>query len=129
VHDLGEAIAGDAPDQRHTPGDRRVARERADFAALVAPLDPNARSLSSALRDEHAAGLTPEAKLAQALDKIETIDRHNLGANPPGLEHGFDLSCGRGHAAAVPGLAALRRLVAAATARRTAENGSAPGPD
>jgi putative hydrolase of HD superfamily len=62
VHDLGEAISGDAP--------------------APAPL--------TALRDEYAAGRTPEAKLAKAPDKIETVDRRNLGSDPPDFDHGFD---------------------------------------
>jgi putative hydrolase of HD superfamily len=116
VHDLGEAISGDIPAPLQTPDDGRLARERADFAAVIAPLDPAAQAPLSALWEEYAAGLTPEARLARALDKIETVDQHNLGANPPGFDHGFDIAYGRGHAAAVPELAALRRLVEAAAA-------------
>jgi putative hydrolase of HD superfamily len=123
VHDLGEAISGDTPAPLQNPDDGRLARERADFAAVVAPLDPPARALLSAFWDEYAAGQTPEARLVKALDKIETVDQHNLGANPPGFDHGFDVAYGRSHAAAVPELAALRRLVEAAAAMRAAEGG------
>lgn len=127
VHDLGEAISGDTPAPLQAPDDGRIARERADFAAVIAPLDAEARARLSSLWEEYAAGLTPEARLAKALDKIETVDQHNIGANPAGFDHGFDVAYGRSHAAAVPELAALRRLVeTAAAARAAAGSGAAP---
>jgi putative hydrolase of HD superfamily len=128
VHDLGEAISGDTPAPLQAPDDGRIARERADFAAVIAPLDAETRARLSALWEEYAAGLTPEASLAKALDKIETVDQHNLGANPPGFDHGFDVTYGRPQAVAVPELTALRRLVETAAAARAAEGGSAAPP-
>lgn len=125
VHDLGEAISGDTPAPLQTPDDGRIARERADFAEVIAPLDATARALLSALWEEYAAGITPEARLAKALDKIETVDQHNVGANPTGFDHGFDVAYGRSHAAAVPELAALRRLVETAAAARAAAGSGA----
>jgi putative hydrolase of HD superfamily len=125
VHDLGEAISGDTPAPLQASDDGRIARERADFAEVVAPLDATARALLSSLWEEYAAGLTPEARLAKALDKIETVDQHNLGANPTGFDHGFDVAYGRSHAAAVPELAALRRLLETAAAARAAAGSGA----
>jgi putative hydrolase of HD superfamily len=121
VHDLGEAISGDTPAPLQTPDDGRIARERADFATVIAPLDAPAQAALSSLWDEYAAGETLEARLAKALDKIETVDQHNLGANPPGFDHGFDVTYGRRHADLVPGLRALRRLVEQAAAQRAAD--------
>jgi len=127
VHDLGEAIGGDipAPEQArrtssglaHTADD-----ERRDLVTLVQPLPPALRDEIIALWDEYEAAVTPEARLAKALDKLETILQHTQGQNPPGFDYRFNLGYGREHTASPPVIAALRELLDRETERRARES-------
>lgn len=124
VHDLGEAIGGDIPAPLQT-GDKTAA-ERADLRRLLAPLPADAATRLAALWEEAAAAATPEARLAKALDRLETVLQHSQGANPPDFDYGFNLDYGRAHTDAHPLTAALRAVVDAETARRAGIAG--PGP-
>ena len=132
VHDLGEAIGGDvpAPEQarRAAAGEAgKAADERRDLLALVAPLPPAIREELVALWDEYEAARTPEARLAKALDKLETILQHTQGRNPPDFDYCFNLDYGRRHTAAPDAVAALRALLDAETERRASEAQDAAG--
>src|SRR5687768_10092261 len=89
VHDLGEALGGDvpAPEQARraaagaTAG--KAADERRDLLTLLEPLPPSLRAEITTLWDEYEAAASPEAKVAKALDKLETILQHTQGKNPP----------------------------------------------
>lgn len=118
VHDLGEAISGDVPATRQTADDGKAARERADLAALAAPLPEPETAAILALWDEYDAAATPEAVLAKGLDKIETVLQHAIGANPADFDYGFNLTYGADRTGAHPLLAALRTLADAATRAR-----------
>ncbi len=118
VHDLGEAISGDVPATRQTADDGKAARERADLAALAAPLPGAERTAILGLWDEYDAAATPEAVLAKGLDKIETVLQHAIGANPADFDYGFNLTYGTDRTGAHPLLAALRTLADAATRAR-----------
>lgn len=118
VHDLGEAISGDVPATRQTADDGKAARERADLAALAAPLPEPETAAILALWDEYDAAATPEAVLAKGLDKIETVLQHAIGANPADFDYGFNLTYGADRTRAHPLLAALRALADAATRAR-----------
>jgi putative hydrolase of HD superfamily len=124
VHDLGEAVGGDvpAPEQarRAAAGDvaGKSAAERADLVTLVAPLPPAVQADLLALWDEYEAAATPEARLAKAVDKLETILQHTQGQNPPGFDYRFNLGYGRGHTAQPPLIAALRALLDGETEQR-----------
>ena len=121
VHDLGEAIGGDipAPEQAHRgdPGGKAAA-ERRDLVRLVAPLPAPRREEITALWDEYEAARSPEARLAKALDRLETILQHTQGRNPPGFDYRFNLGYGRQHTEAPPLVAALRAALDQATERR-----------
>jgi len=93
LHDLGEAINGDIPAPEQT--DLKSAGEREDFISLLAPLPEHVRHHFIDLWDEYEAADTPEAKLAKAFDKIETIVQHNQGQNPPDFDYQFNLQYGR----------------------------------
>lgn len=71
-----------------------------------------------ALWDEYEAARTPEARLAKAVDKLETILQHTQGRNPPEFDYAFNLGYGRAYTAAPPLVAALRTLLDAETERR-----------
>lgn len=127
VHDLGEAIGGDVPAPEQA---RRAAaglatgkgeQERRDLLALVAPLPPALQEEIVALWDEYEAAATPEARLAKALDKLETILQHTQGRNPPDFDYRFNLEYGRAHTAGAPVLVRLRAMLDAETERRAVE--------
>ena len=126
VHDLGEAIGGDvpAPEQarRAAAGaEGKAADERRDLLALLASLPAPQRDEIAALWDEYEAAATPEARLAKALDKLETILQHTQGRNPPGFDYRFNLGYGRQYTAGHPLLEAARALLDAETERRARE--------
>ena len=124
VHDLGEAIGGDipAPEQarRRAAGasEGKAAAERRDLVALVEPLPAALRDELTALWEEYEAAQSAEARLAKALDKLETILQHTQGQNPPDFDYGFNLEYGREHTAGPPLIAALRALLDQATEQR-----------
>jgi 5'-deoxynucleotidase YfbR-like HD superfamily hydrolase len=128
VHDLGEAIGGDvpAPEQarRRAAGASagKAADERRDLVTLLQPLPASLREEITALWDEYEAAHSPEAKLAKALDKLETILQHTQGRNPPGFDYRFNLGYGREHTAGPPLIAAIRAVLDRATEDRARES-------
>jgi putative hydrolase of HD superfamily len=95
VHDLGEAISGDVPAPFQTPGDDRAARERRDFQTLCTPLPRDLATDLLALFDEYAAAESPEARLAKAFDKLETMLQHLLMPTRAAVFYDFNLGYGR----------------------------------
>jgi putative hydrolase of HD superfamily len=127
VHDLGEAVGGDVPAPEQA---RRKAagvatgkgnEERRDLMTLLGPLPSRMRNEIAALWDEYEAATTPEAKLAKALDKLETIMQHTQGRNPPAFDYRFNLAYGRDHTADQPLIAAVRAILDAETERLAGE--------
>jgi putative hydrolase of HD superfamily len=124
VHDLGEAIGGDipAPEQarRRAAGATagKAADERRDLVRLLDPLAPALREEILGLWDEYETARTPEARLAKALDKLETILQHTQGMNPPDFDYRFNLGYGREHTAGPPLIAEMRALLDRATEAR-----------
>lgn len=124
VHDLGEAIGGDvsAPEQaRRTLAGLDTGKgeqERRDLLTLLEPLPDRLRREIAALWDEYDAAASREAKLAKALDKLETILQHNQGHNPPDFDYRFNLEYGRAHTAGEPLIAAVRAILDEETERR-----------
>ncbi len=94
VHDLGEAISGDIPAPLQTADDDREERERRDFVSLCASLPEDLSRDMQALWDEYAAAETPEAQLAKAFDKLETMLQHHLMPGADAAFHAFNLSYG-----------------------------------
>jgi putative hydrolase of HD superfamily len=132
VHDLGEAVGGDipAPEQarRRATGasQGKAADERRDLLTLVQPLPPHLRTEIVALWDEYEAAQSPEAKLAKALDKLETILQHTQGLNPPDFDYRFNLGYGREHTAGPPLIAAIRTVLDRATEERARSAATTP---
>jgi putative hydrolase of HD superfamily len=132
VHDLGEAIGGDvpAPEQarRRAAGvsGGKAADERRDLVTLLQPLPLSLRAEITALWDEYEAAESPEAKLAKALDKLETILQHTQGRNPPDFDYRFNLGYGREHTAGPPLIAAIRAVLDRATEDRARESADEP---
>lgn len=124
VHDLGEAIGGDipAPEQARRlasgAAEGKAIAERRDLLTLLEPLPPPLRDEIVALWDEYEVAETPTARLAKALDKLETILQHTQGLNPPSFDYRFNLDYGRKHTAAPPLIAAMRAVLDRATEDR-----------
>jgi len=127
IHDLGEAIGGDvpAPEQARRTASKS-ADERRDLLELLAPLPASLREEITSLWDEYEAAQSPEAKLAKALDKLETILQHTQGRNPADFDYRFNLTYGRQFTADHPVLAAVRKMLDEETERRARE-AEAPG--
>lgn len=121
VHDLGEAIHGDIPAIHQDANAPKAHQERQDLLTLVAPLPEATKQMMVDLWDEYEAAATPEAKVAKALDKLETIMQHNQGANPPDFDYLFNIGYGRKFTDAVPLAALLRTVLDAETEQRAAE--------
>ncbi len=130
VHDLGEAVHGDipAPEQARRlsedPAATKSASERRDLLTLAAPLPMAARAEIVALWDEYELAETPEARLAKAFDKLETILQHTQGDNPPGFDYRFNLGYGRRFTAGHPVIEAMREILDRETERRAVESDS-----
>jgi putative hydrolase of HD superfamily len=128
VHDLGEAVGGDvpAPEQARrvaAGASGKAADERRDLLTLLTPLPAALRDEIAGLWDEYEAAHTPEARLAKALDKLETLLQHTQGRNPPGFDYRFNLTYGRQYTAGHPVLEAARALIDTETERRAAVGG------
>jgi putative hydrolase of HD superfamily len=127
LHDLGEAVHGDIPAPEQTGAGSKSADERRDLVDFLAPLPDRQRAEFVAAWDEYEAASTLEARLAKALDKLETIIQHNQGANPPTFDYAFNLDYGRQYTSAHPLLAELRAQLDLVTARRSGEGAPKPG--
>lgn len=121
IHDLGEAIGGDIPAVDQDPTAPKADDERRDLLTLVEPLPVGLRSEIVDLWDEYEAAASPEARLAKALDKLETILQHTQGHNPPDFDYAFNLDYGRRHTTGDPLMEAVRALLDAETERRARE--------
>ena len=97
VHDLGEAVSGDISAKLQEGMPPKAEQERADLLLLTAPLPASLRADIVGLWEEYEAATSREAKLAKALDKLETIMQHNQGENPADFDYRFNLGYGRQH--------------------------------
>lgn len=121
VHDLGEAIGGDIPAPEQVGVEGKAGQERRDLLTLLDPLPQAQQREITALWDEYEAAATPEARLAKALDKLETILQHNQGYNPDGFDYAFNLGYGQRYTSDDPRLVAIRTLLDAETQQRAKE--------
>ena len=123
VHDLGEAIGGDvpAPEQARRraldPGATKAAQEREDLLTLLAPLPAAQQQMITALWDEYESAASAEARVAKALDKLETILQHTQGANPRDFDYRFNLGYGRAFTEGHPVIVRLRAVLDRETER------------
>lgn len=123
VHDLGEAIHGDIPAVRQQAGTSKATQEREDLLLLLEPLPPALRERITRLWDEYEAAETPEARLAKALDKLETILQHTQGKNPRDFDYRFNLEYGKRYTVDDPVIVAIRAILDRETARRAETEG------
>lgn len=111
VHDLGEAIGGDIPAPVQAAVGDKSEQERRDLLTLLEPLPASVQAEIVGLWDEYEAAASPEARIAKALDKLETILQHNQGLNPAHFDYRFNLGYGRQYTAGDPIIEALRALL------------------
>ncbi len=126
VHDLGEAVGGDIPAVEQDPENSKSEAERRDLLALLAPLPERKRNQLLALWDEYEACDTPEARLAKALDKLETLFQHVQGDNPSTFDYAFNLEYGTRYTTGHPLIEELRRIADEGTQARA--EGAPPPP-
>ena len=111
IHDLGEAIGGDIPAIHQQANAPKAEQERKDLITLLKPLPHTIRQEIVELWDEYEAATTPEAKVAKALDKLETLLQHNQGANPPDFDYAFNIGYARKFTDTVPLIAEIRQII------------------
>lgn len=125
IHDLGEAIGGDIPAVAQSSTVSKSTQERQDLLQLLEPLPANLREEFTALWDEYEAATTPEARLAKALDKLETIMQHNQGRNPADFDYRFNLGYGQKYTTGHPLIVALRATLDEETRQRAEQSENA----
>lgn len=120
VHDLGEAISGDlpAPMQVGAAAGSKSAREQHDLESLTESLPPATRQEILMLWQEYERGISREAALAKAFDKIETLLQHIQGRNEKNFDYAFNLEYGRRYTDAHSLTKAIREIVDAETRKR-----------
>jgi len=121
IHDLGEAIGGDIPAPRQDAVAGKSAQERNDLLQLLMPLPTSLQEEITGLWDEYEAARSPEAKLAKALDKLETILQHNQGRNPADFNYRFNLEYGRRFTEEPEWVAQIRTVLDRETEHRAGE--------
>lgn len=121
VHDLGEAIGGDVPAVAQLAEANKAARERRDLLQLISALPEPLRLELTVLWDEYENVSSNEARLAKALDKLETILQHNQGANPDDFDYRFNLEYGKTYTEGHSLTASFRELLDRETEVRLAE--------
>jgi putative hydrolase of HD superfamily len=121
LHDLGEAVGGDIPAPEQQEGTGKAADERADFVSLIGRLPAAQQAHLVGLWDEYEDARTPEAKLAKALDKLETLLQHTQGDNPLDFDYAFNLTYGARYTSTDPLIATIRARIDLETERRAEE--------
>ena len=120
IHDLGEVVDGDIPAPEQVHSKSKSSKEREDFKSLLTNLPASLQHEFLCLWDEYENTSSVEAKLAKALDKIETLLQHTQGDNPPDFDYDFNLEYGKSYTDAIPLAARLRAIIDEDT-RRLAE--------
>ena len=96
--------------------------EREDLLELLSPLPELQRSEILELWEEYEQAATPEAKLAKAFDKLETLLQHTQGENPPDFDYAFNLDYGRRYTELKVQTRQLRAWIDEETRKRDAES-------
>lgn len=121
LHDLGEAVDGDIPAPKQSAQAPKSDKERADFLSLMETLPSHIQQEFMELWDDYDNVTSPEAVLAKAFDKLETLIQHNQGKNPADFDYEFNLGYGKRWTTSTPLTAAIRHLLDAETMRHDRE--------
>ena len=117
VHDLGEALQGDIPAPAQVGKEDKSDSERKDLLKLAESLPARQHKELFELWDEYDNASTAEARIAKALDKLETIMQHNQGDNPEGFDYAFNLDYGKEYTTEPPIIASIREILDGETGR------------
>ena len=117
-HDMGEIINGDIPAIYQDPTVDKSHEERKDFLEVISPLTEEQQNEMLELWDEYNEVSSPEAQLAKALDKIETVLQHLDGKNPDDFDYEFNLGYGTKYTSLDPVISYLRGYVDDETRKR-----------
>lgn len=111
VHDFGEAVTGDIPAFEKTSADE--SDEQAAVLSMLQALPADACTQLTALFEEIFALQTREARLFNALDKLEAVLQHNEAPISTWLALEYDLqkTYGVQEASEFPYIDALRRQI------------------
>ncbi|WP_064609405.1 HD domain-containing protein [Photobacterium sp. J15] len=126
IHDLGEAISGDIPAIEQVPGQHKALQERLDLQQLIKPLPGYLQQDILSLWDEYEQASSPEAKLAKAMDKLETLLQHTQGDNPESFDYGFNLLYGRKYTDSYELTAQIRQSLDVETEKLARSNDTMP---
>ena len=110
-HDMGEAVTGDIPAFEKTGEDEKTEEEAQEEIARLLPR-PRQEEMRDIFR-EVCEKKTPEARLVNAMDKLEALIQHNeadLSTWLP-LEYELQLTYGEKETRDIPWMAALRERV------------------
>jgi putative hydrolase of HD superfamily len=111
VHDLGEVYEGDISAKYITEDDQKGDKELRAIHQLMGYLGRDKGQMLKGLWEEYEAGNTKEAKLAKALDKMETIIQHIQGDNPEDFDYQFNLEYGKEYTDSFELTKALRAVI------------------
>lgn len=111
IHDLGEVIRGDIPAPEQVGIEAKAEQERDDLLQLLSPLPEAWKVEIEGLWDDYEQAQSAEARLAKALDKLETILQHNQGKNPANFDYAFNLEYGKKYTSYDPLIAAIREII------------------
>ena len=111
LHDLGETIHGDIPATEQDPSENKAEQERVDFQSLIQPLPCDVQEEFLELWDDYENLRSPEARLAKAFDKLETLLQHTQGKNPPDFDYAFNLDYGKKYTDATALTQQIRALI------------------
>ena len=121
LHDLGEAVDGDIPAPEQKNLSTKSNKERENFKSLLVALPETLRVEFLSLWDEYENAQTIEARVAKALDKIETLLQHNQGANPADFDYSFNLEYGKRYTDAVPIASQIRSILDKETSEKASK--------
>jgi putative hydrolases of HD superfamily len=111
IHDLGEAISGDISAYLQVDPKIKEEQELNGINQILLPLPQSIKAKFYSLWEEYNEGRTLEAKIAKAIDKIETIVQHNQGKNPSDFNYEFNLIYGKDYTQFDDFIKAIREIV------------------
>jgi len=86
---------------------------------LARPLPPELQKEILSLWDEYENAGSQEAKLAKALDKLETLLQHTQGKNMGNIDYQFNMTYGKQYTDYNPVTCGLRAIIDIETKKRT----------
>lgn len=95
IHDLAEALTGDISATLTEDYPDKSQQEEQAMKELLRPLNSDSQQEVLTLWREYENGSSPEAMLAKAFDKLETILQHTQGQNPKDFDYAFNLEYGK----------------------------------